>query len=154
MLQAVETGQPSMSGALGGAKPFDGNGLRSSLLVMPVYRTKAQPATLDERRRAIIGYVFSPFSPHEVLRQAIASTAPGVAFELYDETEKDRARLTPQSGPDPDTSQYKSSGLVEIGGHDWLVVISAPDWTGEPALAKWMAPPCWAGSCCRSCCSP
>jgi diguanylate cyclase (GGDEF)-like protein len=143
MLQAVETGQPSMSGALGGAKPFDDDGLRSSLLVMPVYRTKAQPATLDERRRAIIGYVFSPFSPHEVLRQAIASTAPQVAYELYDETEKDRAGLPPQSGQDPDTAQYKSSGPVEIGGHDWLVVITQP--IGRASLLSKMDGPTLLG---------
>jgi diguanylate cyclase (GGDEF)-like protein len=143
MRQAVETGQPSMTGALGGATPFADDGLRSSLLVMPVYRTESQPSTLDERRRAIIGYVFSPFSPYEVLRQAITSTAPGVAYELYDETEKDRAGLPPQSGPDPDTAQYKSSGLVEIGGHDWLVVITRP--IGRASLLSKMDGPTLLG---------
>ena len=153
MQQAVETGQPSMSGALGGARPFDDEGLRSSLLMMPVYRTKAQPMTLVERRRAVIGYVFSPFSPHEVLRQAITSAAPRVAYELYDETEKDRAGLPPQSGPDPDTAQYKSSGLVEIGGHDWLVVITRP--IGRASLlSKMDGATLLAGSYCRSCSSP
>ncbi|MGH9386496.1 MAG: putative bifunctional diguanylate cyclase/phosphodiesterase [Vicinamibacterales bacterium] len=125
MQQAVETGQPAASRALMGAKPFDA-GERTSLLVMPVYRTKTQPATLEARRRALIGYVFSPFNAQEVLKQAIASTAPRVSYDLYDEDEKDRAALLSQSGSDPDGQQYLSSGLVEIGGRDWLVVVSRP----------------------------
>ncbi len=78
MQRAVETGQPSMSKALAVGKPFEDEGQRSSLLMVPVYRTKAQPSTVDARRRAVIGFVFSPFNAHDVLRQAIASTAPRV----------------------------------------------------------------------------
>jgi diguanylate cyclase (GGDEF)-like protein len=126
MQRAVETGQPSMSKALVLGKPFDDDGEGSSLLVMPVYRTKAQPSTVDARRRAVIGYVFSPFSAHDVLRQAIASTAPRVSYDLYDNDDKNRVGSRPTSGADPEARIYRSSGLVEIGGRDFLVVISRP----------------------------
>jgi diguanylate cyclase (GGDEF)-like protein len=126
MQRALETGQPTASQALGGTKPFDESGQRTSLLVVPVYRSKTQPATIDARRRALIGYVFSPFNAHDVLKQAVASTAPRVSYDLYDEDEKERAALLTRPDADPEGRQYLSSGLVEIGGRDWLVVVSRP----------------------------
>lgn len=123
MERARDTGQPAASGKLGHAQPFE-EGARTDLVVyMPIYRLSAPIQTIEERRRALIGYVFSPLRLDDLLPRLVNVTTPSVAFEVYDGTVGDPATLFYRSTADTKASRFQLVEPVQIAGRDWLISV-------------------------------
>ena len=126
MERARDTGTPAASGLVTLVQEIDGNPQAGFLIYMPVYRTP-MPATVEERRRSLHGYVYSPFRGDDLLR-GILGAPRDIGFSVYDGTSFDQAALlhtTPlarQSSPYP---SLRATTQVEVAGRQWTIVFEA-----------------------------
>ena len=87
MARARDSGAPAASGKVrlvqeGGDNPDPQAGF---LIYVPVYRDGTVPGSEEQRRRALVGYVYSPFRADDLLRKIVDSHEPSVVgFEVFD----------------------------------------------------------------------
>src|SRR3954447_2138385 len=85
MQRARDTGVSAMSGRVLLRQEIDPRGRPGFLIYVPVYRHGMPLATVEERRRALQGFVFAPFRAEDLLQEVFGSEqVPGVDFEIYD----------------------------------------------------------------------
>jgi signal transduction histidine kinase/ActR/RegA family two-component response regulator len=137
MAQARDTAQPVLSARLANL-PVWQNGRRGPVvLFIPVFRLGAAIGGVESRRRALIGYVFSPLHTEELLAAIVPSTGSTIAFDVYD-----GATATPDAllggTPAPEPSRYQIAETVPLASREWLVVTrSINEAVGEvPQVAR------------------
>jgi signal transduction histidine kinase/CheY-like chemotaxis protein len=103
------------------------------LIYLPVYRNNVTPRTMAERRRALDGFVYSPFRAGDFLATLMsAERRRSLVLQVYDGTKIDASALL----YDSDTRRAVPSGgwravLEEnVAGRPWTLVVS-----GQPAFA-------------------
>jgi signal transduction histidine kinase len=103
--------------------PLFGDARRELILYLPVYRRGAPVVTLEQRRRALIGFVFSRLSPETMFADGMATAeSRALAIAIYDSTTSADAMLV--SSGEPPATRRSTAGVL-IGGREWLVVASA-----------------------------
>ena len=138
MERARDSGQPTLSAKVGAGTPID-KGISGGFIVyVPIYRTGASIQTVEERRQALVGFVFSPFQP-VALFSAIGDEMPSVAFEVYDGALPQPAALLHRSADRTGPLGYKSTRLVHVAGREWLMILTSLGGTvvGFPPAARW-----------------
>jgi signal transduction histidine kinase len=120
---AVATGKLTL-GQEGGSP---GKHQAGFLIYVPVYRRGNVPASVDERRAALLGFVYSPFRGDDLLRGIIGMEVPStIAFDVFD------------GGPVEENLIYRSPFAVanrtfqhqrriDIAERPWTVVLYAGD---------------------------
>jgi signal transduction histidine kinase len=100
-----------------------GRNAREFVLYLPIYRRGAPVDSIEQRRLALVGFVFSRLSPDVIFSDSIAAaTVRYLDIAIYDST-KDTDALLVRSG-DGKGSVQSSAGL-SIGGRQWLLVASS-----------------------------
>ena len=129
MLIARDTGHATVTRKLTHvdvwAKGWQGN----VVVVIPVYRFAATITSVDSRRRALIGFVFSPFASDRLLQHVLDARRPSIAFDVYDDGPPTTERLLGQSDSVNRGSRYESVRTVRVDGRNWLLRIRS---TEEP----------------------
>ena len=136
MERARDTGTPAASGLVTLVQEIDGNPQAGFLIYMPVYRTPMIPATVEERRRSLYGFVYSPFRGDDLLR-SILGTPRDVGFSVYDGTSFDHAALLHTTPLAPSRSPYpplRATTQVEVAGRQWTIVFEAPPYLDGSSL--------------------
>jgi len=135
--------QEDTRGAAAGGQP-------GFLVYVPVYRAGQPHASPDERRSAIIGWVYAPFRLADLMRGMGGEHASDLEVELYDGATPDEATLlyrsagTPgQAGADRNRRpRFAFQTNVDTAGRSWMLVIrSSP--TFEAQLAHRPVPAIW-----------
>jgi len=129
MARARDSGEPEASGKLHALGIRETGWRGDFVLFIPVYR----PGPIDSiaaRRRAFMGFVFSPFDSRQLLQDMIASAPPSIALGVYDGPVPAPERLLSTSEVPWPGGRYSSSDSVQIGGRHWLVAITSVE---EPA---------------------
>jgi signal transduction histidine kinase/ActR/RegA family two-component response regulator len=140
MEKARDTGEPAASAIVTLAQEVDNERQPGFLIYMPVYRTAAVPRTVAERRRALYGFVYSPFRADDLLRGVLGAPRD-LGFSVYDGTSVDAAALLHVTPPPPRRRPYPplhATTQVEVAGRQWTIVFTA-----QPSLegsALWLAP--------------
>lgn len=102
------------------------------LIFLPVYKSATEPLTVEERRKNIIGFVYSPFRAKEFLDAAIGENSfPEVEFKLYDDSVKEENLLAQTDSARnrnlADESENKGlygTSLIKVGGRNWILEYS------------------------------
>jgi len=123
MQRACDTGAPAASGKVTLVQEIDQPKQGGFLIYVPVYAGGKAPATLQERRDALIGFVFSPFRMDDLLAGTFGTELHShVAFEVYD------AGVTPEallhrSAPTTasSTGSYLTYTAIDVAGRRWVV---------------------------------
>jgi PAS domain S-box-containing protein len=128
MRRARDEGMPAASGRVvlvqdeGDPAPTTG-----FLIYMPMYHGGSVPATLEERRARIRGYVYCPFRSSDLFGDVFAEEAgSGLEVRIFDGTEQDAGHLlyrTDDAGPA--RTGLKSALGMEVAGRPWTVVMAA-----------------------------
>jgi PAS domain S-box-containing protein len=100
------------------------------LMYFPVYRPGTSPTTPDDRRRSIIGYVYSPFRMADFIKGVLGSAQRPVRIEIYDGSAVAGDRLLYSDGSQP-ADKPKEDRLTHIAtrrsyGRPWTYRVSAP----------------------------
>jgi signal transduction histidine kinase/CheY-like chemotaxis protein len=138
MARARDTGAATASGTLTPVLPFDQVGRQTFALLVPVYRTGTPVKTVEDRRRELIGFVFSPVGANDLLKQIVPDSADPLTFEVYDGPVATSAKLLSEPASVTDQVRYQSAVSLPVGGRDWRVVVRSvgPPVTGIPQAAR------------------
>lgn len=121
MNRARDSGAPVITPLLN-PSPLAGRNLREFVLYLPVYRRSAAIGSIGERRRALVGFVFSRLRPDAMFGDTFAAAAArSLDISIYDGS-KDADALLVTFGERAGSVQ--SNATVSIGGRQWLVVAS------------------------------
>jgi signal transduction histidine kinase/ActR/RegA family two-component response regulator len=123
MDRARDTGQPTASGKPVDAQPFDADTVPDLVLYMPVYRSGAPRQGVEERRRALVGFVFSSLRLADLFPRIINSTTPSVAFDVYDGNVGDPQALVYRTSEGTEPSRFRSIESVQMAGRAWRVSV-------------------------------
>ncbi len=137
MDRARDTGRPAASGPVRLVQErLDPSHPQSGFLIyVPVFEGGAIPPTVEERRRRLFGFVYSPFRADDLLRGIVPETAaPEAVFEVYDGAPSD-GRLLHRSGGRSTTGRSVLERGMEVAGRRWTVVYG-PGPGFEPAAGS------------------
>ena len=146
MIRARDSGQEAMSGMVKLVQETATDVQKGFLIYVPDYRPGLPLDTVEQRRAALRGFVYSPFRMKDLMHGVLATEKKTLSFEIFD---GDR--------PTPDTLLYdddephpldfgshdhtmSATHLIEVGGHRWTLYVythsgylSAAD-TGLPVI--------------------
>jgi signal transduction histidine kinase/CheY-like chemotaxis protein len=122
---ARDTGKPTASGRV---ELIQEKGLPEAekqlgfLIYMPVYRNGALVNTEEQRRKALIGFVYSPFRIQDFLEPVIAAKNPDVSFEVYDGTEVKPQNLISRAATNISSDlAFADNRSQEVAGRTWTL---------------------------------
>lgn len=84
MQDARDTGMVRVTSGVKLVQETDKNQQNGFLMYLPVYRAGEKTGTVEERRRALQGWVYSPFRSADLMNGILGSNKPDVRFEIYD----------------------------------------------------------------------
>lgn len=122
MVQARDTAMPAASGRVRLVQEPESGGQSGFLIYAPVYRNGASTNTVNERRSALVGYVYSPYRIHDFLGP-ITATATDVSLQIYDGNEVNEANLLHGTAVDspPADARFTKNDQLDVGGRPWTL---------------------------------
>jgi len=122
MEQARDTGTPAASGRVRLVQEPDNEGQPGFLIYAPVYRNGAPISSVEERRQALVGYVYSPYRINDFLGP-IAAVKTDVSLQVYDGNETIEANLLHGAGDEPPPSdlRFTRNESLYVAGRVWTL---------------------------------
>ena len=122
MKRARDTGLPAASGRVSLVSELEPENQVGFIIYVPVYRAGTAPTTVEERREALVGFVYSPFRMGDLFAGIFGTErAPRVSFMVHDGP----LPLSSELMHDSDASdsgrapRFETSELVPIAGRTW-----------------------------------
>lgn len=129
MEKARDTALPSASGRVILVQEIDSDVQPGFLMYLPLYKTVKEPDTVEARRNALVGFVYSPFRMKDLM-SAVALEDSLLNFEIYDDGEMSDDYLLYRSfDPSSYVSKHNSQQTLQVGGRTWYIRFS-----GTPAF--------------------
>lgn len=122
MSRARDTGQPAASGRVTLVQEIDEQKQAGFLIYVPVYEGGGVPETVEERRRLLRGFVYSPFRAGDLLNGIFgAHHAEAVAFEVFDGETASPEALLYSSEAAGGPALLTAEEIMTIAGRPWTV---------------------------------
>jgi PAS domain S-box-containing protein len=135
MEEARDTGMPAASGRVTLVQEIDPRQRQSGFLIYaPVYRNGAPTSTIQERRAALVGFVYSPFRVEDLVKGIFGSTKFDVDFKVYDAANEAPESLLHDSGASrnkgtSDEPHFSARTTLDVAGRQWTLI-----YTTNPAF--------------------
>ena len=133
MDRARDTGTSALSGTVKLVQETEENTQKGFLLYLPVYRKSAPIETIEQRRKALEGFVYSPFRANNLLDSILVGRFKNALVELYDGPETTPQQLfysvlLDNSGKVSSVSRSpelasKIEIPLEISGRNWILSV-------------------------------
>lgn len=144
MRKARDTGKPALSGMVTLMQEGSKEVQKGFLLYLPVYHGKEDPQSLEERRRRLQGFVYSPFRINDLMQGILGRRFADLDIQLFDSEEES-----------PETLLYDKDGLyrpaearflpefqkefiLQIAQHNWHLDIAAMPGFGYETAFPWL----------------
>jgi signal transduction histidine kinase/CheY-like chemotaxis protein len=125
MDRARDSGLATMSGRVVLVQEIDARKQAGFLIYVPIYRSGFVPATIEERRRELIGFVYAPFRAGDLFRGIFGNVRePRVDFEIYDGGVLRPDALIYRSSPrrdEPYEPRFTTMWTLEAAGRVWTM---------------------------------
>jgi len=97
------------------------------LLYLPVYRNGISNVTLSERRKNILGWVYSPFRMGDFMEELFGEHAADLDVEIYDsKIVSTETKMFDSQNPSPEFNpSLKSSRVMNLNGHAWTILVKS-----------------------------
>lgn len=137
MNTARDTGKPAVTGRVTLVQETDKDIQYGFLMYYPLYRRGAPVATLEQRRQALLGFVYSAFRMGDLMYGILGANQGSIDFEIYDGAEAAADKLLynnmPYAAPLYATPDHKPAFddlyVLDVGGHHWsLYLYSRPSY--------------------------
>jgi signal transduction histidine kinase len=144
MEQARDTGEPIASGKVRLVQELDGDNSQAGFLIyVPVYRIGMLPTTVEERRTALVGYVYGAFRADDLLRGILGPNGPPLGFTAYDgPTANPSMRMHTSVPADTVPSPHEnleSTYTIDVAGRPWTLVFTGQRHF-DGSSPRWLAP--------------
>ncbi|MBF0614999.1 MAG: PAS domain S-box protein [Magnetococcales bacterium] len=125
MQQARDSGQAALSGRVTLVQETDRDVQPGFLMYLPVYKKDLPIQTVEQRRSALHGFVYSPFRMRDLMEGILGHGDRNLDFELYDGGQPDPTRLLHSTHamdhPHRTPARYQHDSRMELpGGRIWL----------------------------------
>jgi PAS domain S-box-containing protein len=131
MEQARDTGAPAASGRVTLVQEIEEKKQAGFLIYVPIYRDKTMPDTLAERRKELLGFVYSPFRADDFIKGIFTkSNKPNINFAIYDTTVTTALNLLHNS-QDVNLGKANQGGYftkfknLDIAGRTWRIIFTS-----------------------------
>ncbi|HET9479350.1 MAG TPA: CHASE domain-containing protein, partial [Pyrinomonadaceae bacterium] len=123
MEQARDTGTPAASGRVRLVQEPEGPGLPAFLIYMPVYQNGAPTNSVEERYKALVGYVYSPYRIDDFLGPITTAKKYDVSLQVYDGARIDDANFLHGAGSEPPPSdlRFTKTDTLDVAGRTWTM---------------------------------
>jgi signal transduction histidine kinase len=122
---ATDTGELKVSANLPAPNPFaaaENNTI--AVVLQPTYRSRVDLNTVEERRRALVGFVLAPLHVPQLIHHISQEIASDVVFDVYDGTADVRAPLG--GSPRAERGPHHVTHSVRVGDNrQWIVLVSS-----------------------------
>ena len=127
MERARDSGQAALSGKVvlvqeGVAHEGPGSQQAGALMYLPVYRDGELAGTVDQRRRAIVGWVYAPFRMDDLMQGLGGAHSTDLEVEIHDGDPAGAATLlyrSPNASDHP--ARLRASAQIVPGGRTWTI---------------------------------
>lgn len=129
MSRARDTGSTVTSGPVTLVQEIDERKQVGFLIYAPAYKDGVVPAGVEERRRDLVGFVYSPFRADDFIAAIFSFHGqPRVHFEVYDGDPGAEALLHRSPIPTSRHPRLTATRHVEMPGRAWTILFSStPD---------------------------
>lgn len=124
MQRAADTGMVSVSGKVKLVQEIDKEVQAGCLMYLPFYKTGEPIDTVEERRRALIGFVYSPFRMNDLM-EALGQHDESLRVEIYDAPQRSIGHLLYRSASTDYISEHTAHETINIGGKIWHLYYSS-----------------------------
>jgi len=124
MDKAADTGLAVISGKVKLVQEIDSDMQAGFLMYLPFYKTGEKTDTLEERRKALAGFVYSPFRMKELVQSLNVNDA-SFNYEIYDGEISDENLFFRFAESSKSVSNYQHDEIIHIGGRVWHVRYSS-----------------------------
>ena len=123
METAQNTGMPTASGRVRLVQEDADQPQQAGFLIyMPVYRNNAPLTTVNERRAALIGFVYSPYRVDDFLEPVVTAKSHDVSFQVYDGTDISAASLLSNHSTDAASQpEFVDTNTLDVAGRAWTL---------------------------------
>ena len=121
MENARDTGNPTASGKVELVQEPDTKKQSGFLIYAPVYRNQANVSSIEARRAALLGFVYSPFRIDDFIAPIINEGNSDVALDIYDGEKIDPAQLLHRSAFEPNRPYLTKTSGLDVGGRKWTL---------------------------------
>lgn len=139
MEAARDSGNPTASGKVELVQERDLASKQNGFLIYaPVYRNGASLNTIEERREALVGFVYSPYRIDDFLAPVTAETSSDVSFQVYDGDEAPQNLLSAAWTDVSSEPLFHDKKPLEIAEHSWTIAYATKPsferYSGRPLL--------------------
>lgn len=125
MRTARDTGVASISGKVTLVQEIDSDVQPGMLMYLPLYKKGAKTDTLQQRRSALLGYVYSAFRMNDLMDKLVLEKSI-LNFEIYDSSNISDDHLLYRSfKPSSYISRYKVQKTIKIDNRMWYINLSS-----------------------------
>ncbi len=135
MARARDTGNVAISGVVTLVQETKEDVQRGFLMYLPVYQRGMPINSVEERRSALRGYVYSPFRTNDLMSGILGSSSANIDFEIFDGEKPDPSRLLYDSDRSMQLAavhleqDHTRFVMLPIGGRVWGIrFASNPDY--------------------------
>lgn len=119
MDRARDSGEPEMSAKVTLVQETGQHDQAGFLVYLPVYRHDMPHDTVAARRRALLGFVYSPFRVTDLMNKVLNDPGRELEVELFDERPTPDNLLFASAGS-ARVSRYAADQVLSIGGRRWI----------------------------------
>ncbi len=119
METARDSAKPTVSGRVTLVQEIDSDVQAGILMYLPLFK-KLPLNTVEERRKALIGYIYSPFRMGDLIRPALDSESL-LYLELYDGEQSEENLLFRSHDEFSDLGNKTVVKTLEMGGRTWNI---------------------------------
>jgi diguanylate cyclase (GGDEF)-like protein/PAS domain S-box-containing protein len=122
MERARDTGELSLSSKITLVQETESDVQPGFLMYLPIYRNGMARGSVAERRAALLGFVYSPFRAHDLMRGVFGDSNQDIEIELFDSEPLPENLLFASIRPGRQANHTAELPL-EFGGHKWIARI-------------------------------
>ncbi len=124
MERARDTGEVAASGRVVLVQEIDANKQPGFLVYLPIYRNGTLPTELEDKRRLLLGYIYSPFRAGDLFAGVFGdSERSDLVVQIYDGRVATDSLL--YSSGEHDRARFRATRTIRMAGVEWPVVMSS-----------------------------
>lgn len=131
MERARDTGTSACSGKVILLQETNKDVQAGFLMYVPVYQRGNTPITVEQRRKNLSGFVYSPFRANDLMRGILGHDILGATLQIYDGNNIEKEALLYDSTIESQNDQYnhtpklQKQRAIEIGGRTWTLAFAS-----------------------------
>ncbi len=127
MERARDTGKAAVSGIVTLVQETAQDPQKGFLMYLPVYHRGMPTATVEQRRDALLGFVFSPFRSRDLMHGILGTEMADLGIALYDGAPGASSLLYGSAGTATTETggKFSRTNHFDIGGRFWTLTVRA-----------------------------